>query len=698
MIGSMGSLSEYYFKCLLGASVIALVIISLRKFAFKKVSKRFCYGMWLCIPVYMLLVFFVRLPMPQFISEIIQEDRGEQAVNNVIASETIQDKAIQETPNPYISATDIYEPGQALSFSGAEDEKNVSTSKAYLPVIQWSIGDVLRNIYLLLVVLFFTIIFSVNYRFRKQCKCKREYLYPSEHSGLPVYQLPNISSPFIMSRCIYLPDTMKDVEEIRYAIIHEECHFRHGDPLWILIRYFVLGIFFYNPIIWLAFKYTGYDCELACDEEVMGRIQETERIKYGGCLLHAIDIRQRAGKYVILTTNMKSSKKLLKERIENIAYKSKRSIGAMLLVLVLLITVMGCALMGETPVHANENSTIQEETQNTAESDITQTQPIQSNQTKSDTVSYGDTVQLCLEIWIRPVGETEESYTILENGRELELVVNDTATISEGYGNSIEKKTVQNLVRNLQGKQKGDVVTEIDIHYDMEVHYVFTVLGINDTHHPSYQIPADWNYQLGVAYTKNFYTEGENNKESDAGKLYGFLEKFEDWSGHYLIGSRKFYTNAEASSTLEPQGKFAYAASNATICARFCTWCEGAPGDGIGEFIELRQLYYGPGEEVLTFNKLCIVNGYAENEKKWQENNRVKRLNFYYEDVYMCTIMLEDTIKPQYIDLTPLNLTVGNAREATFRFEIAEVYEGTIYEDTCITGIEIGFTGKETAK
>lgn len=697
MIGSMGSLSEYYFKCLLGASVIALVIILLRKFVCKKVSKRFAYAMWLLIPIYMLLVSFIRLPMPQFFSEMIQEDSGEYVVNNVIASEVIHDTAIQEMLNTYISATDIYEPGQAISISDAEHKKNVSTSTAYLPLIQWHIEDVLKNIYSLLVILFFAIILSVNYKFRKQCKRKREYLYPSEHLGLPVYQLPDISSPFIMGRCIYLPDTMEDVEEIRYAILHEECHFRHGDPLWILIRYLVLGIFFYNPIIWLAFKYTGHDCELACDEEVMERIQETERIKYGGCLLHAIDMRQRAGKYVILTTNMKSSKKLLKERIENIAYKSKQSISAMLLVLVLLIAVMGCALIGETPVQAEENNTVQK-TQNTTESGIIQTQPVQNNQTNSNTVSYGDTVQLCLEIWIRPVGETEESYTILENGRELELVVNDTATISEGYGNSIEEKTVQNLVRNLQGKQKGDVVTEIEIQYDMEFHYIFTVLGINDTHHPSYQIPADWNYQLGVAYTKNFYTEGNNNEESDAGKLYGFLEKFADWSGHYLIGSRMFYTNAEASSTLEQQGQFAYAAGNATVCARFCTWCEGAPGDGIGEFIELRQLYYGPGEEVLTFNELCIVNGYAENEKKWQENNRVKRLNLYYEDVYMGTITLEDTIKPQYIDLTPLNLTVGNAREATFRFEIAEVYKGTKYEDTCITGIEIGFTGKETAE
>ena len=52
-------------------------------------------------------------------------------------------------------------------------------------------------------------------------------------------------------------------------------------------------------------------------------------------------------------------------------------------------------------------------------------------------------------------------------------------------------------------------------------------------------------------------------------------------------------------------------------------------------------------------------------------------------------------MKPQYIDLTPLQMKVGNGREAVFQFSIAEVYEGSKYDDTCITGIEIGFTVDE---
>ena len=59
----------------------------------------------------------------------------------------------------------------------------------------------------------------------------------------------------------------------------------------------------------------------------------------------------------------------------------------------------------------------------------------------------------------------------------------------------------------------------------------------------------------------------------------------------------------------------------------------------------------------------------------------------------MGVIELEDTIDPQYVDIAPLQMKVGNGFDASFRFEITEVYEGSKYEDTCLTGIIIDFTG-----
>jgi len=211
-----------------------------------------------------------------------------------------------------------------------------------------------------------------------------------------------------------------------------------------------------------------------------------------------------------------------------------------------------------------------------------------------------------------------------------------------------------------------------------------------------YTFPEGWNYEFEAARIGNFYTGQEAGVVADdAGNLYGF----EEWLGagcSTWCGVDHYYANAVASSTLEPSGDISYAASN--IASKFSdkntVWVEGADGDGIGEYVTVRQMYKGQGEELFTFKEICIVNGYAQNETKWQENNRVKKMKLYYNNAYMGSFTLEDTMKPQYIDISELNMQVVNGTEAEFRFEIEEVYEGSKYDDTCITGIVVEFDGR----
>ena len=92
-----------------------------------------------------------------------------------------------------------------------------------------------------------------------------------------------------MGKTIYLPSYMVEEEQIRYAILHEESHYLHGDAFWVIVRYIVLAIYFYDPVIWLAFFASGRDCELACDEAVLGKISEEEGSAYGACLLKSVE-------------------------------------------------------------------------------------------------------------------------------------------------------------------------------------------------------------------------------------------------------------------------------------------------------------------------------------------------------------------------------------------------------------------------
>lgn len=198
-------------------------------------------------------------------------------------------------------------------------------------------------------------------------------------------------------------------------------------------------------------------------------------------------------------------------------------------------------------------------------------------------------------------------------------------------------------------------------------------------------------------YFDNFW-EGEDwPKYHSEGMFFGYPDNFWDGCSKWCA-VWDFYSNVEASTTLKQQGKFTYDAANISSSSRDNAWVEGVEGDGIGEFLEIKQMCQsGPvGSEPdldINFNELCIVNGYTATIRNWVENNRVRELKMYFNDEYVTNIELEDTMKPQYIDISSLNLKVKNGEEAKFKFEIVSVYKGEKYEDTAITGIEIDFSG-----
>ena len=178
----------------------------------------------------------------------------------------------------------------------------------------------------------------------------------------------------------------------------------------------------------------------------------------------------------------------------------------------------------------------------------------------------------------------------------------------------------------------------------------------------------------------------------------------------------------EASSELASSSDRYAAEKLRTHWGRNYTWAEGAEGFGIGESITYHDSMYwniSNAWEGLTYNdwdldgshtkkdeygfirdgykhyvEICIVNGYAKNQKTWEENGRIKRLLMYVEDEPYAYLELEDTIYPQYFLLPPDDIKVAEGDEITFRFVIEDVYPGTTYEDTCLTGLVMEFTGR----
>lgn len=187
---------------------------------------------------------------------------------------------------------------------------------------------------------------------------------------------------------------------------------------------------------------------------------------------------------------------------------------------------------------------------------------------------------------------------------------------------------------------------------------------------------------------------------------------YNDWQApgcSSWCGAYGFELEAKASSELaSADGR--YAAGNVLRQDRQGAWAEGVDGPGIGESILYCQsCTYGidnkweaitydnrePGlDGFMRYSEICIVNGYAKTRKTWEENGRIKKLLMYVENRPYAYLELEDTIQPQYFKLPEDDIKVINGGMLEARFEIVEVYPGSVYEDTCLTGLIMEFTGR----
>jgi hypothetical protein len=81
---------------------------------------------------------------------------------------------------------------------------------------------------------------------------------------------------------------------------------------------------------------------------------------------------------------------------------------------------------------------------------------------------------------------------------------------------------------------------------------------------------------------------------------------------------------ARASTVLKPQAGNAYGAEKAIDRDPASAWCEGAPGPGVGEWLEV-TLTPPAGAETCEAVGWAVVPGYAKSEASWLGNARVKR-------------------------------------------------------------------------
>lgn len=98
-----------------------------------------------------------------------------------------------------------------------------------------------------------------------------------------------VESPFVLGLFrprIYLPSGVEE-KDIPWIMAHEEAHLRHGDPWRKLGAFLLTAVYWFQPLVWIAFFLYCRDLELACDERASRDFDADARSAYTGALLRA---------------------------------------------------------------------------------------------------------------------------------------------------------------------------------------------------------------------------------------------------------------------------------------------------------------------------------------------------------------------------------------------------------------------------
>ncbi len=93
-----------------------------------------------------------------------------------------------------------------------------------------------------------------------------------------VYESEHVGAPFILGFFrpkIYIPSSL-DPECARYVLAHERFHIRKRDDLAKAAAFLLLCAYWFNPLVWAAFRMMTRDMEMRCDEAVLS--DEEERV------------------------------------------------------------------------------------------------------------------------------------------------------------------------------------------------------------------------------------------------------------------------------------------------------------------------------------------------------------------------------------------------------------------------------------
>ena len=242
----------------ISASWLVLVVLALR-LVLKRAPKWVNVLLWGMVALRLMLPFSI-----------------ESALSLIPSAETVSPEVVQFDPAPTITS--------GVEF--IDNAVNPSLSESFAAAPLASVNPLYVWIYLAGWVWLIGLAAMLAYALVSYLRLRRRV-----SASIPlrenIYVCDEVPSPFILGIVrprIYLPSALDEAQR-GSVLSHERAHLARRDHWWKPLGFALLAVYWFNPLLWLAYTLLCRDIELACDERVLRGMDAGQIKDYSSALL-----------------------------------------------------------------------------------------------------------------------------------------------------------------------------------------------------------------------------------------------------------------------------------------------------------------------------------------------------------------------------------------------------------------------------
>lgn len=154
----------------------------------------------------------------------------------------------------------------------------------------------------------------------------------------------------IFKPVLFIPESIKDQEIIKFILLHENVHYSRHDLVYKWLAALVSCVHWFNPFAHIAKRQMDRACELSCDSWVVRKMEVSEKKDYMRSILYVFQssVRQQ----VPLSVGMADKKSLLRKRFKLIEGQRKTAKGLVAFGIILAFVMQSLVIFAVNAVRS----------------------------------------------------------------------------------------------------------------------------------------------------------------------------------------------------------------------------------------------------------------------------------------------------------------------------------------------------------